>query len=68
MDGSIIVALQRQISQGEADAVSRMALARTNRDGRRVDFCAGQLDAYRMILQTLDLAELPAASEHRRSA
>jgi len=68
MDRSVIAALQRQISQGEADAASKMALARTNRDGRRVDFCAGQLDAYRMILEILDLAEMPAPSEHRRSA
>ncbi|GAA1662226.1 hypothetical protein GCM10009765_09590 [Fodinicola feengrottensis] len=57
MSDPVIKDLRRQLAQQQTDIKSRLALARTRGDQRAVDFFSGQLHAFRVILDTLDLAE-----------
>lgn len=57
MSDPVIKDLRRQLAQQQADVKNRLALARTRGDQRAVDFFSGQLHAFRVILDTLDVAE-----------
>jgi hypothetical protein len=67
MSDPVIKDLRRQLAQQQADVKNRLALARTRGDQRAVDFFSGQLHAFRVILDTLDLAEVEEPDARRKS-
>ncbi len=63
----VIKDLRQQLSQQQADIKNRLAMARTRADQRAVDFFSGQLHAYRIILDTVELADSEGDGKRRKT-
>ena len=66
MNDPVVRDLRRQLAQQQADIKNRLAMAKSRSDQRAVDFFSGQLHAFRVILDTLDVAESEEPDTRRK--